>query len=167
MTAGPVPRENAFYRRARRNADRLGWEGLREDVPIPMPTSGRPWERHGNCKFMGWSFTIDGGADTARTLICDYLLLNPESPGLVLSYRNIHMDRNDYRREDGSIVDPITWACAWLIAHWWDHYAASCPCVGGNGLKQGGSIGPWFSNFGYGVFNELLESGEEAQLEPQ
>ena len=66
--------------------------------------------------FCGWAFFDDG----EKLLISYHRLPNPHPPEAYYAYKT-------YGRVFGR-----EHAAAWLIAHWFEHYMNTCPCLNGD-----------------------------------
>lgn len=138
---------------------------IRAGIPVPQ-FSSEGGGRNCNVEFLGWKFDCREWEDECGPhlqVLCFYVLHNPEKEGKIWSYRNASTIQIYEHRSDSSDVDQLTWACVWLVAHWWDHYAASCPCITKENLLSGGKKSPWFSNFGHGIYRSLIDSGATAK----
>jgi hypothetical protein len=110
-------------------------------------------------EFMGWRFTIKEAHSYNESLPLTYVmcwkrLFNPENKGEVYSQANFSHGSYDtvlYRdMPDRLKLHRTKEACAWLIAHWWEHYLEICHCLHGERDDQEDS------NFRRAVIQSLL-----------
>lgn len=82
----------------------------------------RFWERGEPYLFMGFRLKVTQSpiGDWGQVLLWKKLI-HPEAPNLIYSYHSF----------DRYGCFTLEMACAWLIAHWWEHALDICPCQGG------------------------------------
>ena len=95
-------------------------------MPFEIPKPEHPYNGK-TFTFMGWEFadrevmTSDG--KLTGYLLSWHILPNPEAPNLIYSYKGYWPEQPGSR----------TYAAAWLISHWFEHYMGVCPCLHGDG----------------------------------
>lgn len=142
---------------------RCDWRFIGEGKLCPEcvenPTSDRDEDRFltsGDVfEFMGWKFKVrivdhHGHPEPLVFMNCYKRLHNPESPALVLSYRQHPVVSNMAKLKRDM--------AAWLIAHWWEHYFDFCPCQNGVQDDEHGS------NFRVAMIESLIWYSENMEL---